>query len=165
MQKADVMLLFDYNYWANRRVLDAAANVSDEQFVAPANQSHGSLRGTLVHVLHAEWVWRLRTQEGIHPTVLFTEEEFPNLGALRSRWEMEEEAVRAYLGSQPDGPLDEVIEYTTTSGVPHSQPLWQIMIHVVNHGTQFRSEAALLLTEDGHSPGDLDFIQFLRLMA
>ena len=38
--------------------------------------------------------------------------------------------------------------------------LWQTMVHVVNHGTQHRSEAAVLLTIMGRSPGDLDLIDF-----
>ena len=67
MNRSDVLTLYDYNYWANGRVLSATANVSPELFTAPFMVSHGSLRGTLVHILAAEVVWRLRCQEGISP--------------------------------------------------------------------------------------------------
>jgi uncharacterized damage-inducible protein DinB len=48
MNKNDILILYDYNYWANARVLDACARVTPEQFVAPANISHNNLRGALV---------------------------------------------------------------------------------------------------------------------
>lgn len=162
MQTAELQTLFDYNYWANERILQAAANVSDAQFVAPAVQSHASLRGTLVHTLTAEWMWRVRCQEGLSPAVHLSEEDFPTLGALRSRWEMEEDTMRTYLAGLEDDAPARVVEYVTTGGTAYAQPLWQILLHLVNHGTQTRSEAAMLLTEYGHSPGDLDLILFLR---
>jgi uncharacterized damage-inducible protein DinB len=40
-------------------------------------------------------------------------------------------------------------------------PLWQLMAHIANHGTQHRSEAAEMLTQMGRSPGDLDLMQYL----
>lgn len=40
--------------------------------------------------------------------------------------------------------------------------LWHCLLHVVNHGTQHRSEAAAILTGYGRSPGDLDFTAFLN---
>jgi uncharacterized damage-inducible protein DinB len=55
-----------------------------------------------------------------------------------------------------------VFEYTTLGGQPYSNTLWHLMAHVVNHGTQHRSELALLLTKLGHSPGDIDLISFVR---
>jgi uncharacterized damage-inducible protein DinB len=42
-----------------------------------------------------------------------------------------------------------------------SPKVWQTIVHVVNHGTQHRSEAAAILTGYGQSPGELDFDTFL----
>lgn len=162
MNKQDILTLYDYNYWANSQVLRAAARVTAEQFSAPAPVSHGSLRGTLVHILAAQVVWRLRCQEGISPTALPTESVFPTLEVLVDRWQAEENAMRAFLGSLGDDDLEQVVRYTTTRGVAHENTLWTLLVHVVNHGTQFRAEAAVALTGYGQSPGDLDLIFFLR---
>lgn len=57
MNAKDLALLLDDNYWTNRRILDQAAKLSSEQFVAPQPPgfSAGSLHGTLVHILNSEW--------------------------------------------------------------------------------------------------------------
>ena len=162
MHTADILTLYEYNYWANARVLRAAANVSAAQFTAPARLSHGGLRGTLVHTLSAEVVWRLRFQEGVSPSALLDQDEFPTLESLRLRWDAEEHAMRAFLGSLHDDDLNRTVRYTSTKGIPYENVLWNILVHVVNHGTQSRAEAAVLLTEYGQSPGDLDLILFLR---
>ena len=60
-----------------------------------------------------------------------------------------------------DEKLNLVVHYKNTKGVPQKQVLWKMMAHVVNHGTQHRSEAAALLTDFGCSPGDVDMIYFL----
>ena len=162
MRQADIQTLFDYNYWANARVLNAAAQVSESQFIAPARLSHGSVRGALAHILAAEVIWRLRCQEGISPVALFNENEFPTLASLRRRWTEEEQAMRAFLSQLNDEAVNQPVHYKTTKGVPQETILWHILIHVVNHGSQFRGEAAVALTEYGQSPGDLDLIAFLR---
>jgi len=58
MNQQDVMLFYKYNQWANAKILNATAEVSNEQFVVDASFPHGGLRGTLVHTLFAEWIWR-----------------------------------------------------------------------------------------------------------
>ena len=98
MHHADIQFIYDYNYWATARVLNAAAQLTPEQFTAPHGLSHGSIRGALAHVLAAEIVWRLRCQSGLSPTALPTENNFPTLDSLRTRWAEEEAAMRAYPG-------------------------------------------------------------------
>lgn len=70
--------------------------------------------------------------------------------------------MRSFLMSLSDEELRGTVQYTTTRGVSHENILWHLLLHVVNHGTQFRGEAGTLLAEYGHSPGDLDLIAFLR---
>ncbi len=161
MRIQDVRLLFDYNYWARDRILNAAERVTSEQFTQPAGSSHGSLRGTLVHCLSAEWLWRMRMTE-VPPRAGLSEANFPDLTTLRARWDIEENAMRCYLDSLTDADLDAPLFYATTSGEPRENILWQALSHVVNHGTQCRSEAAMLLTSYGQSPGDIDLILYLR---
>lgn len=162
MLAAEARFLFDYNYWANGRILDAAAEVGRDEFVAPAPLSHGSLRGTLVHTLSAEWIWRLRCQKGESPTAMLSEDEFPTLAALRDRWREEESAMRGFLAGLHDDDLLRTVPYRSTAGTPLASVLWLILAHVVNHGTQSRAEAAVLLTQYGSSPGDIDLIVFAR---
>ena len=160
MNKQDILTLYKYNQWANARILNAAANVSQEQFHADASYPHGGLRGTLTHTLFAEWIWRTRW-EGTSPTSRIKADEFPTFESLRTRWWEEEKLLMAFVESLTDEKLNQVIHYRNTKGVAMEQILWKMMAHVVNHGTQHRAEAAALLTDFGCSPGDVDMIYFL----
>jgi uncharacterized damage-inducible protein DinB len=156
-------LLFDYNYWANKRILKAATGLTDEQYMAVVpGLSYGSMRATLVHTLAAEQIWRQRCLEGVSPTTLLQEANCPTLETLRGLWMEEEAAMRAGLARLTDEALDGRIAYRTTSGTPMEETLWQLLVHLVNHGTQHRAEAAVALTAFGYSPGDVDLIIYLR---
>lgn len=153
--------LYDYNYWANQRILHAAEGVGGAQFAATVFPHHNSLRGTLVHTLAAEWIWLSRWQ-GISPSALLREEDFPTLESIRNRWCQEEQNVRTFVAALGGDDLKRAVHYTNIRGKAMAFPLWQLMAHVVNHGTQHRSEAAAMLTELGHSPGDMDLTVFLQ---
>lgn len=160
MNKQDILLLYRYNQWANAKILNAAAGVTPEQFVMPAPFPHGGLRSTLVHALFAEWIWR-RRWEGESPANRLKPEDFPTVESLRSRWLGEEKQLMNFVETVTEERLDATFHYTNTSGQPFERVLWQAMAHVVNHGTQHRTEAAAMLTAFGHSPGDIDLIVFL----
>jgi len=153
-------MLYGYHYWANERILRAAENVSAVQFLA-ATESRWSLRKTLVHTMSAEWIWLSRWR-GVSPKAGLNEDDFPTLESIRTRWRAGEQEMRAFLAALNDEALQRVVQYTNTRNQPFAFPLWQLMAHVVNHGTQHRAEAAALLTDWGYSPGDMDLSLFLR---
>ncbi len=162
MNTHDILTLYDYNYWATRRILAASLHVSPEQFLAPTTHSFGSLRSTLVHTLDTECGWRMLCE---HQTLTsfgaMTEDAFPAFDVLEQRWNEEERAMRDYLARLTDEDLVGCVRYTTEEG-KRERVLWHCLLHVVNHGTQHRSEAAAILTGYGYSPGGLDFTAFLN---
>jgi uncharacterized damage-inducible protein DinB len=160
MQVSQVELLYDYSEWATARILAQAAHLSHAQWTQASQPGYGSLRATLLHTLDTEWSWRMLCQFG-QLTPALEEADFPTVEALAERWAQDRAEMRAYLASLTDTDLQDVIRYSV-EGVPRERVLWPVMLHISNHSTQHRSEAAALLTGFGHSPGDLDLMDFIR---
>lgn len=162
MNIAGVHLIYDYNYWANNRILSAAAKITPEQFTAPTAHSFGSLRGTLVHIVEAEMGWRNLMQFNTFRGDL-GEAAFPTIAPLQERFDEEERLMRDYLNSLSDDDMNNILRYPIPeTGNMRERVLWHCLWHLVNHGTQHRSEAAAMLTDYGQSPGDVDFTLFLN---
>ncbi|MBK8904930.1 MAG: DinB family protein [Anaerolineaceae bacterium] len=163
MNTQDIQTLFDYNYWATRRILTAAAQVSLEQFITHTGHGLGSLRGTLVHTLDGERAWRkLFEEQTLAYFGAWQEADFATFDLLVQQWQADEQAMRTYLAQLSDDALNGIISYTTPEGAYRERVLWHCLLHLANHGTQHRSEAAAILTGYGRSPGDLDFTAFLN---
>jgi uncharacterized damage-inducible protein DinB len=161
MRATDLVLsLLDYSYWGRDRILDAAASLTKQQYTQAAGLDHDSISKTLAHTLAAEALWRLRL--GGVGDALLPEIDAATPDALRVMWQAEERALGLLLKRVTDTTLDRPVEYVTSQGSRRSEPVWQVLVQLVNHGTQHRSEVALVLTRLGHSPGFLDFIVFAR---
>jgi len=152
--------LYDYTYWTHAQILEVVEQVNEAQFTEETKDGHGSLRETLVHIVSAEWIWPSRWQ-GTSPMEKLPEEDRPTLGKLRERWREQQQQMRAVLAALGQEDVHRVVPDTKTRGQSYAAPLWQRMAHLVNHGTQHRSEAAVLLSRLGLSPGDLDGLIFL----
>lgn len=166
MNNKDIKFIYEYNYWANKKILEAASKLPQEQFIAPAEfpfgiEQGGSLRSTILHIVDAEYGWR-----GFFEFKKFGEDlnadDFGTLEALEKKFQEEEKAMRAWLDRITNDDVNGKVTYTNDEGILRTRTLWHCLLHVVNHGTQHRSEAAAMLTELGHSPGDIDLIVFLR---
>jgi uncharacterized damage-inducible protein DinB len=159
MRVADIQLLYEYNYWAHDRILRQVAHLSQEQFAADLGYSYGGVRGTLIHVLGTEQTWRSRWRGD--SAAALTQPDLATPAALAAAWEENRAAMRAYLATLNADDFDRDIAYTRQSH-RYAHPLWTQLVHVVNHGTQHRSEVAAMLTGYGYSPGDIDFSLFMR---
>jgi len=153
--------LFDYNYWARDRQLEACAALTEEQFLRPMGSSYSSVRDTLAHLLFAEWVW-LERWLGRSPTKLsgadYAAEKFPTLESVRDGWHTVEGNMRSYLLGLQDSALERPLSYTNFKGERWTYPLGQTLFHLFNHQTYHRGQITTLLRQLGAAAPAIDFL-------
>lgn len=149
--------LFEYNYWARDRQLEACAALRQEQFKRPLGNSFPSLRDTLAHLVGAEWVW-LERWRGRSPRALPAAEEFPTVAAISERWRAVEQDVREYLAGLNEEALAGSLTYTNFGGETWAYPLWRALLHLMNHQTYHRGQVTTLLRQLGARPAPTDLL-------
>ncbi|HXI81442.1 MAG TPA: DinB family protein [Verrucomicrobiae bacterium] len=155
MNVSGVRYLFAYDRWATARLLAVVPGIDDATWSATNVFDERGLGGILVHMLGAHLRWRHGLMDdGVEPRP--EREPLPSPEELRRHWEAEWPDMDAWLATLDDAWLEREDEGVT---------FWQMLVHVVNHSTQHRSEAAALLTQAGRSPGDLDMIVFAEERA
>jgi uncharacterized damage-inducible protein DinB len=155
MDPADIRFLFAYDRWATERVVAQLDGVDPELWGATGAVGERGLGSILVHMLGAHQRWRLAF-EGSDESPEPEAEALPSPADVVDRWIAELEATDAFLDDVTPGFLAHVREGVSVS---------VMLQHLANHGTQHRSEAALLLTQAGRSPGQLDLIDFAENVA
>ena len=163
MNFEDLRLLVDYHYWARDRVLAAVEPLSGEKYTQTFVSSFRSVRDTVVHMYAAEWIWN-RRWHGESPTALIPGDRFADLEAIRRAWTELEREVRGHLAELDADGLKAFVHYRLLSGAEAATPFWQILQHVVNHGSYHRGQVTTLLRQLGAAPPEsVDLITFYRL--
>ena len=163
LQKEDFERLFAYNVWANHRLMRLAATLSVEDFKRdPFQASHGGVRGTLAHIMGAEWIW-LERWKGVSPTRRFDEAEFADIVALRGRWTIIEEHREEWLRALRPEAVGELVRFRTLAGVPYETALWKLVQHTVNHSTYHRGQVLLMLRALGARTASTDMSEWDRV--
>ena len=157
-------LLFQYNQWADRRMVEACSALTNEQFTRDLGSSFRSVRDTLVHLYGAEWVWNERI-EGRSPASLVAGTGFPDLASVRAKLEEMDNFYIEYVTRLTPQDLERVIHYKSFAGDEFSNPLWQTLHQLTNHASYHRGQIITLLRQLGAKPVTTDLIAYYRERA
>ena len=157
MTVADLEVLFEYGYWANRKLFDVVLRLTPEQFARTLDGSHGCIRKTLVHALSAEWGWLARCG-GPERGPALDPADYPTAEPLVTAWDKVEGHVRAFLSELRDEDLAREIEFAIGGAEKHSLPLGELLQHAALHGAHHRGQVSLLLRLLGHDPDNFDIL-------
>jgi len=156
-----IRTLLDFNYWARDRALASAERLSPEQLSRQLGSSFGSVLDTLVHIHFAEWIWYHRWQ-GAAPAKPDTSG-LVDVAAVREASEAIELKIRSFVEALGQDGLSRTIEYRSLAGQPATSAYWQMIAHVVNHGSYHRGQLATMLRQLGAAPAQsTDMIVFFR---
>jgi uncharacterized damage-inducible protein DinB len=167
MNREDIALLYEYDRWANNRVIDAASALAPEQFTRDLGGAFSSVRDTLVHILAAEWIWLTYWSEPspgeeILPELrkrreaLFNLALFPDLAAVKSKWSKIEKDQADFVGSLTNADLEKMLP---SRGGDLS--LAHLMQHMANHSTYHRGQISLMMRQLHADPIATDFHIFV----
>ncbi len=165
MHIRDIYNLYEYNYWANHRILGVAETLTPEQFAKNLGSSHGGIQGTLVHIMGAEEIW-LRRWKGLSLSGFAKPDDYPTFHILTKHWDEVERDMMDFVHSlASDEDIRKVIAYKDLKGNSYSQPLYHLMQHLVNHSTLHRGQVVAMLRQSGVKPVGTDLVIFYREKA
>jgi uncharacterized damage-inducible protein DinB len=158
----DLRLLVDYNYWARDRILEAVSPLTPEQFTLPLGNSFSSIRDTIAHICDAESIW-IRRWNGEQPLGFQNPERIRDSAGAREEWAGLERQMREALEKLGPEGIERTIEYKDMRSAPRSDVFWQMVQHVVNHGSYHRGQVTTMLRQLGATPPKyMDLIVFYR---
>ncbi len=133
-----------------------------EQLVKDLRGSFPSVYGTLVHLYQADSIWMDRL-EG-RPSGALADYVAPGCTfELREAWLGLLDKMLAWAEALSETEWSRVMSYKSLAGISYTTPLWQMVLHVVNHGTHHRGQITGMLRQLGVKPVGLDLIGFYRV--
>lgn len=144
-----------YNYAYQRRLWESIMTLTDAQFAADIPYSLGSIRTHMTHLASVDTRWLMGIKE------------MP--GAREFNYEPQEYPTRESVRALCEAAAAAVIEYAATATeadlarLPQRIPLtvWQILLHVVNHGTDHRAQVLRALHDLGAPTFGQDLVFYL----
>jgi len=150
---------YGYHFTENRKIWDRyIATLPYEQFTQNANYSHGSVRDQTVHLMSVDELWFSELQ-GLEPSEPFLAANFDDRKIIRAHWDSVEQSMRDYLAALQDEMLfDKPIKEPEED---QDLIVWQVLLHVANHGTDHRAQILRLLNDLGVKTESQDYIFYI----
>jgi uncharacterized damage-inducible protein DinB len=160
MTKKEIQLLFEYDTWADLKLLEVIAALTGDQYKKDLHSSFGGIQGTLVHILSANRVWLYRWR-GKEPEPLKIEN-FPAMEVVKKQWDTYQCEISNLLQSLTEEKLNAPLQYSDFKGNTYAQPLCQQMQHKVNHSSYHRGQLVVMLRQLGAAVVSTDLITYIR---
>ena len=153
MQLEMLKIFTEYHVAMTRRVWDSIDQISNEQFLADDKYSRGSIRNLMVHLTSTDrrWLAGLKNQPDVGHLKF---EDYPSRAAAHELFESVAVDLTEYVSRLREEEVGQNPEHV-------SGPRWQILLHMINHGTDHRSTVLQKLTEYGAPVFDQDLISWL----
>jgi uncharacterized damage-inducible protein DinB len=150
---------YDYHFTENRKIwVSYIVPLSHEQFTQNLSYSHGSVRSQVVHLMSVDEGW-FSELLGVEPSEPFPPADFDDRDAIRAHWDSVEQRMRDYLTALRDDMLfDKPIEEPEED---KDLIVWQVLLHVVNHGTDHRAQLLRILNDLGVKTTSQDYIFYV----
>lgn len=159
MTSAEASLHLRYSAWASRKLVEAVRTIPVADFEKPVRISHGSLLGTLSHILWADWLWFTRVVEPLEQPARTRE-------ALETVWPELQDKWISWAERASETEMNRVVEYRSIlDGQMARTPAWQIVMHLVNHATLHRGQVMGMLRQMAIAPPHTDLMVFYRELA
>lgn len=161
MDNVAIQKLMDYNYGAHDRVWELIMQLDDEQFVQEMDYSWKSVRNHLVHIISVDNRWLARISNTALPDRLELQD-YPSKVFVRMKWDEVRYHIMNYVASVTDADLQETIEIDipVRGGIYHNKR-WEILVHMVNHGTDHRAQILNLVHQLGGMTIEQDLLLYL----
>lgn len=149
---------YDYHFTENRKIWNLVLQLTPVQFTQPVSYSRGSIRDQVIHLMDCDDTWFSELQ-GVTPSEPVPPTEVDDRQIIRAHWDSIERSMRDYLAGLHDDmlferPIEEPEEDKVLS-------VWQVLLHIANHGTDHRAQILRLLNDLGLKTESQDFIFYV----
>jgi uncharacterized damage-inducible protein DinB len=148
---------YDYHFSENRKIWDYISRLSDKQFTQEVSYSFGSVKNQVVHMISADDTW-FSALRGMDVPEPLDPDFFTGRDLIRAYWDGLEQNMRAYLAGLRD---DMLFEKPFSEGEDKNLILWQVLLHVANHGTDHRAQILRVLSDLGVKTQSQDYIFYV----
>ncbi|MBZ0309940.1 MAG: hypothetical protein K8I82_28010 [Anaerolineae bacterium] len=160
MNKAFFVSLYDYNFWAHRRVWECVMQLDEPLFHQELEYSVGSIFIQVVHTMGVEYWWSHFLCEGVYD--FLNPDDYPTRDFIRATWDKSEMYIRAYLDSLTDEALQRLVKPKFWDENEVAIPVWQALLQVANHSTDHRAQTLAGLHRLGAPTVGQDYLDYLH---